>query len=136
IHALRLGSDPVRIFRALVEATLFGSKNIVEHYIAKGIPIKGIIALGGISRKSDFIMQAMADILNMPIKVHRSEQTCALGGAMYAATIAGIYENIEKAMEAMGKGYNKSYQPNMEYHKIYEARYKKYKMHFENSLNL
>jgi L-ribulokinase len=136
IHALRLGSDPVRIFRALVEATLFGSKNIVEHYIAKGIPIKGIIALGGISRKSDFIMQAMADILNMPIKVHRSEQTCALGGAMYAATIAGIYPSIEEAMEAMGQGFDKSYQPNMEHHKIYEARYKKYKMHFENSLNL
>lgn len=136
IHGIRLGTDPPRLFRALVEATIFGSKNIVEHIIESGIPIKGIIALGGISRKSDFIMQAMADILNMPIKVHCSEQTCALGGAMFAATIAGIYPNVEAALKAMGQGFDKNFKPNPSVVPIYQKRYELYKKNYQNSLSL
>ena len=81
-------------------------------------------------------MQAMADILNMPIKVHRSEQTCALGGAMFAATIAGIYPNVETAMKVMGQGFDKTYTPNPSVSPIYQKRYELYKKNYQNSLSL
>ena len=85
LAGLTLGSDAPRIFKALVEATAFGSKRIVERFISEGVEIKGIIALGGVAKKSPFVMQVVADVLDMPIKVARSEQACALGSAMAAS---------------------------------------------------
>ena len=68
IAGLSLGTDAPRIFRALVEATAFGSKAITERYIQEGIPIKGVVALGGVAKKSPLVMQIVCDVLNMPIK--------------------------------------------------------------------
>jgi L-ribulokinase len=123
---LNLGTEASHVFRALVEATCFGSKAIVERFIQEGIPVKGIIGLGGVAKKSPFIMQMLADVLNMPIKVHKSEQTCALGAAMFAATAAGIYSQVEHAMQAMGTGFEKTYYPNQEKVDLYQNRYQKY----------
>ncbi len=123
---LNLGTEASHVFRALVEATCFGSKAIVERFIQEGIPIKGIIGLGGVAKKSPFIMQMLADVLNMPVKVHKSEQTCALGAAMFAATAAGIYSKVEQAMQAMGAGFEKTYYPNREKVDFYQRRYQKY----------
>jgi L-ribulokinase len=123
---LNLGTEASHVFRALVEATCFGSKAIVERFIQEGIPIKGIIGLGGVAKKSPFIMQMLADVLNMPVKVHKSEQTCALGAAMFAATAAGIYSKVEQAMQAMGAGFEKTYYPNREKVDLYQRRYLKY----------
>ena len=125
-QGLHLGTDAPRIFRAIVEATCFGAKNIVDRFISEGIPVKGIIGLGGVARKSPYIMQTMADIINMPIRVHRSEQTCALGAAMFAATVAGIYDKVEDAMKAMGQGFEFTYEPRPEMVAIYAERFKKY----------
>ncbi len=111
IMGLKLGSDAPRIFRALVEATCFGARQIVERFQSEGIPIKGVIGLGGVAKKSPFIMQVMANVLNRPIKIARSEQTCALGAAMFAATAAGIYDNVSEAMKAMGAGFDAEYLP-------------------------
>jgi len=111
IAGLSIGSDAPRIFRALVEATAFGSKAIVERFRQEGIPIKGVIALGGIAKKSPFVMQILADVLNIPIQVHASEQTCALGATMFAAVVSGIYPDITHAQSAMGKGFEKTYIP-------------------------
>ena len=72
-------------------------------------------------------MQTMADVINMPIRIHKSEQTCALGAAMFAATAAGIYDKVEDAMKAMGPGFDAEYYPNQENAKIYQKRYEKYK---------
>ena len=127
ITGLDLGSDAPRIFYSLAEATCFGSKAIVERFVEQGVPVKGLIGIGGIARKSPFIMQMMADVLNMPIRINRSEQTCALGAAMFAATAAGIYKNVEDAMAAMGQGFDIEYQPDPGKALIYEERYKKYK---------
>lgn len=127
ITGLDLGSDAPRIFHSLAEATCFGSKAIVERFIEQGVPVKGLIGIGGIARKSPFIMQMMADVVNMPIRINRSEQTCALGAAMFAATAADIYKNVEDAMAAMGQGFDIEYQPDPEKALIYEERYKKYK---------
>ena len=126
ISHLNLGTEAPHVFRALVEATCFGSKAIVERFIQEGIAVKGIIGLGGVAKKSPFIMQMLADILNMPVKVHKSEQTCALGAAMFAATAAGIYSQVEQAMQAMGAGFEKTYYPNQEKVDLYQRRYQKY----------
>ena len=123
---LNLGTEAPHVFRALVEATCFGSKAIVERFIQEGIPVKGIIGLGGVAKKSPFIMQMISDILNMPVKVHKSEQTCALGAAMFAATAAGIYSQVDQAMQAMGAGFEKTYYPNQEKVDLYQRRYQKY----------
>ena len=72
-------------------------------------------------------MQMMADIMNMPIRIHKSEQTCALGAAMFAATAAGIYSKVEDAMHAMGQGFDAEYHPDAARAGIYEKRYEKYK---------
>ncbi|OIR14186.1 ribulokinase [mine drainage metagenome] len=123
---LNLGTDAVKMYRALVEATCFGAKNIVDRFIEEGIPVKGLIGLGGVAKKSPFIMQMMADVCNMPIKIHKSEQTCALGAAMFAATAAGIYEKVEDAMSVMGQGFDAIYYPNPKRVAVYEKRYQKY----------
>lgn len=124
---LSLGTDAPRIFRALVEATCFGAKAIVERFNDQGVPVKGLIGLGGVARKSPFIMQMMADVMNMPIRIHKSEQTCALGAAMFAATASGIYSRVEEAMEAMGPGFDAYYHPKADRVAIYAARYERYK---------
>jgi L-ribulokinase len=126
ITGLTLGSDAPKIFRALVEATAFGAKKIVDRFIAEGVPIKGVIALGGVAKKSPFVMQTVADALNMKIKVARSEQTCALGAAMFAAVAAGIYPTVKHAQKAMGQGFEKEYRPNALNAKKYRVLYEKY----------
>jgi L-ribulokinase len=90
ITGLSLGSDAPRIFRSLVEATAFGSKMINERFISEGVRIDGVIAIGGVAKKNPFVMQIVADVLNMPIKVADSDQTCALGSAMAASVVAGV----------------------------------------------
>jgi L-ribulokinase len=127
ITGLSLGSDAPRVFRALVEATCFGAKSIVDRFIQEGIPVKGIIGIGGVAKKSPFVMQCMADILGMPIRIHQFTHTCALGAAMFAAVVAGIHPTIEDAMTAMGTGFDETYEPNPANQKIYAKRYAQYK---------
>jgi L-ribulokinase len=124
---LNLGSDAPRIFKALVEATCFGAKAIVDRFNEQGIPVKGLIGLGGVAKKSPYIMQVMADVMNMPIRIHKSEQTCAAGAAMFAATVAGLYTTVEEAMEAMGQGFDTTYKPVRKNVAHYKKRYKQYK---------
>jgi L-ribulokinase len=125
---LTLGSDAPRIFRALVEATAFGSKAINDRFIEEGVRIDGVIALGGVAKKSPFVMQIVADVLNMPIKVARSEQACALGSAMAAAVAAGIYATTAEAQQKMGGGIETEYHPipeNVEKYKVLYEQYRK-----------
>jgi L-ribulokinase len=126
ISNLGLGSDAPRLFRAVVEATCFGAKSIVDRFNQEGVPVKGLIGLGGVARKSPFIMQMMADVMNMPIRIHRSEQTCAAGAAMFAATAAGIYSRVEEAMKAMGQGFDLEYYPDQQKVTLYAKRYQRY----------
>jgi L-ribulokinase len=127
ITGLSLGSDAPRIFKALVEATAFGSKMINDRFISEGIRIDGVIAIGGVAKKNPFVMQIVADVLNMPIKVASSDQTCALGSAMAAAVVAGVYEDISSAQKAMGSGFEKEYRPDPARAKKYETLFRKYK---------
>jgi L-ribulokinase len=129
IAGLNLGSDAPRIFRALVEATAFGSKAINDRFTEEGVRIDGVIALGGVAKKSPFVMQVVADVLNMPIKVARSEQACALGSAMAAAVAAGVHANTFEAQKQMGSGIETEYHPipeNVEKYKVLYEKYKKF----------
>ncbi|MDR0743691.1 MAG: ribulokinase [Tannerella sp.] len=126
IDGLTLGSTAPHIFRALVEATAFGSRAIVERFISEGIRIDNVIGTGGIALKSPFVMQTLSDVLNMPIKVCKTDQACALGAAMFAATAAGIYDKVEDAQKAMTSGFDKEYIPNEKNAKIYRSIYEKY----------
>jgi L-ribulokinase len=128
ITELNLGTDAPHLFKAWVEATCFGAKAIVDRFNDEGVPVKGLIGLGGVARKSPYIMQVMADVMNMPLRIHKSEQTCALGAAMFAATAAGLYPTVEVAMDAMGQGFDIEYTPNPDRSKIYQKRYQKYRV--------
>ncbi len=135
IFGLNLGSDAPGIFRALVEATAFGSKKIIDRFIDEGIPIKGVIALGGVAKKSPFVMQVVADVINKPILVAHSEQACALGSAMAAAVVGGIYASIADAQNAMGGGFENEYTPipsNVQKYKLLYEKYSQFGQLVEN----
>jgi len=127
LTGLSLGTDAPRMFRAIVESTCFGARAIVDRFNTEGVPVKGLIGLGGVAKKSPFIMQMMADVMDMPIRIHRSEQTCALGAAMFAATAAGVYQKVEDAMAAMGQGFDAEYKPDPKKVPVYAERFSRYK---------
>jgi L-ribulokinase len=126
LAGLTLGTTAPRIFRALVEATAFGSRAIVEQFRKEGVPINAVIALGGIARKSPFVMQVTADILGMPIRVVASDQACALGAGMLAAAAGGIHKSVPEAQRRMGSGFDKVFKPNRARAAVYQAGYKRY----------
>jgi L-ribulokinase len=126
ISGISMGSDAARIFRALVEATAFGSKCIADRFIDEGVEIHEVIALGGVAKKSSFVMQVIADVLNMEIKVAHAEQACALGAAMFATVIAGIYPHVDAAQEALGRGFEACYKPIPENVEKYKELYRQY----------
>ncbi len=128
IAGLTLGSDAPRIFRALVEATAFGTRSIIERFEEEGIHIKDVIGIGGVSKKSPFVVQVVSDVINRRIRVARTEQTVALGAAEFAAVASGSFKTIEDAQKAMGSGFDAEYVPNPSNTKIYDRLYTKYKL--------
>src|SRR5574344_736349 len=126
VAGFTLGTTAPQIFRALVEATAFGTKAITDRFIEEGVRIDEVIGIGGIALKSPFVMQTMSDVLGMPIKVCNTDQACALGAAMFAATAAGVYVKVEDAIASMNSGFSKEYVPNVENTRAYAALYKKY----------
>ncbi len=126
ITGIRLGTDAPRIFRSLVEATAFGSRAIVERFRAQGTRIDSAIAIGGVAKKSRFVMQTIADVMNIEVSVAAGEQPVALGAAMFAATAAGLYGDVEEAQKAMSSGTESVYRPDPERAKRYDRLYKDY----------
>lgn len=127
IEGLNLGSDAPKIFKALVEAVCFGSKLIVDRFINEGVRIDGIIGMGGVAKKSPFVMQTLADVLNMPIRVSESLQTCALGASAFAATASGIYDTVDEAQANMATGFESEYTPDPDRAAEYKSIYERYK---------
>ncbi len=126
LTGLKMGSQAPQIFRALVEATAFGARAIIERFKEEGIAVDSVVAIGGISKKSDFVMQTCADVWNCPIEVLESEQSCALGAAIFAAVCGGVYANVEAAQQVMASSVCKTYQPNAQAAAAYEGLYQKY----------
>lgn len=126
ITGITLGTTAPKIYRALVEATAFGTKAISDRYVEEGIDIDEVIGIGGIALKSPFVMQTMSDVLGKPIKVCNTDQACALGAAMFAATAAGVYPCVQDAQKAMSSGFAVEYMPDLEKTEIYRRLYERY----------
>ncbi len=121
-----MGSGAPEIFRGIVEATAFGSRRILECFTSQGVDVREIIALGGIAKKSPFVMQTLASTMNMPVKVVKSEQACALGAAVFASVASGIHPNVGEAQRKMAGGFEKTYRPEKKSSEILSLRYERY----------
>ena len=126
IMGLGMGSGAPQVFRALVEAVCFGAKKINERFEQEGVTIHTVIGIGGVARKSTFVMQTLANVLDMPIKIARSDQAPALGAAIYAAVAAGIYPDVLTAKQAMSNGFDKTYYPEPSTVETYRKLYQRY----------
>jgi L-ribulokinase len=127
VIGLTLHTKPEEIYRALIEATAFGARTIIERFREYGIDIREVRNCGGIAEKNPLVMQIYADVTGLEMKVARSAQTCALGSAMAGAVVAGKkaggYDTFAEAQAAMSGVKKKTFKPDPESHKIYEELY-------------
>lgn len=126
IAGLNLGSSAVHVFKALVESTAYGARRIAERFVEEGVPIRQVIAIGGVARKSAYVMQTLADVMNVPINVAQSDQCCARGAAVCAAVAAGLYPTYADAQRAMASPFDAVYQPRPDRAAVYDALYQRY----------
>lgn len=131
ILGMSLNTRPEEIYRALIEATAYGTNWIIETYEKAGISISELFACGGIAEKNSMMMQIYADVTNREIFVSASDQTPALGAAMFGAVAAGGkaggYDTIYEAAKAMGRVKDQSYKPIPEHARQYARLYQDYK---------
>ena len=130
---ITLSTKPEEIYRALVEATAYGTRKIIETFEANGVKIDEFYAAGGISR-NPIVMQIYADIINKPVKIAGSSQAPAIGSAIFGTLAAGAakggYDDISEASEAMGKLMDYHYTPREKEAAVYNRLYKEYsKLH-------
>ena len=126
IYGLSLGTTAAGLFKAAVEATAYGARAINERFEKEGIEIRDITAVGGISKKSPYVMQVLADVLGKEIRIADSEQSCALGSAIFAAVASGIYGSIPEAQLRMKSACSQTYLPDKERNSIYGKLYRRY----------
>lgn len=127
-YGFNLATEPADIFKALVEGTAFGSKAILERFRERDVPIRRILAIGGIPSKSPYVVQVLADVLNMDIDTVDNDQTCALGSAVFAAVGAGLFEDIGTAQRQISAQVIRTFSPRPEHVETYERLYKKYQI--------
>ena len=127
ILGLTLHSTPAEIYRALVEATAFGARVIMERYEEYGVAVERIVNCGGISAKNRMVMQIYADVMGRPLLLSRSSQTCALGAAISGAVAAGGHDNFEAAVDAMTGVQDVAFEPVPESRRIYDRLYALYR---------
>lgn len=121
-----LATTPAEIYRAVIEATAFGALKIIERIEENGVPIKEIVACGGIADKSPLVMQIYADVCGRPIKTSRSAQTCALGACIFASVAGGAHPDVLTAQVAMTGFHERTFEPDPAAHKIYQRLYRVY----------
>lgn len=122
-----LYTTKAEIYRALIEATAFGARAILERTTEYGVPVKRIVCAGGIAEKNPMLMQIYADITGCTMQVSGSSQACALGAAIGAAVIAGAHRSFPAAQKAMTRVKPKSYRPIRANQKIYDQLYPLYR---------
>jgi L-ribulokinase len=118
------------IYRALIEATAFGTRVIVDSFVAAGVAVDEIVACGGLPQRNPFLMQIYADVTGLAITIAASTETPALGSAMFAAVAAGEeaggYASIADATARMAHLSQVSYRPNPDHRPAYDALYGEY----------
>ncbi len=126
-----LHTTPDEVYRALIEATAFGARVIMERFEEYGVKVNEVVNCGGIAEKNPMLMQIYADVTGRPMKISRSAQTCALGAAMFGAVVAGPdaggYSRVEDAQAAMAGLKSKVYQPDPDAQQIYDRLYELYR---------
>ena len=127
ITGINLGTDAPTVMRALLEATAFGARSIIEAFEDGGIKIEKIMAIGGVARKSKIGMQILADITNREIYVTAGDQAPAIGAAVFAATAAKLYPDIFTAQKALSAGIDRVHKPNPAHVQIYNKLYEKFR---------
>jgi L-ribulokinase len=127
ISGLTLGTDSPAFLRALLEATAFGARSIIDTFEAGGLEIEKIIAIGGVARKSRLGMQILADITHREIYVTAGDQSCAIGAAVFAATAAGLYPDIFTAQKALSAGTDRVHRPDPARMAVYDRLYEKFR---------
>ena len=125
IAGLTLATRPGDIYRALVEATAFGTRVITDTFAASGVPVTEFVVAGGLLKDS-FVMQVYADVLRRPLSVIVSEQGPALGSAIHAAVAAGSYPDVPAAAAAMGGKRSEVYIPDQASADVYDELYAEY----------
>ena len=123
---MTLQTKPEEEYRAWIEATAYGTRMILEQYERNGIEIQSICAAGGIAKKDAMMMQIYADVTGKEIHIAASSQAGALGSAIYAATAAGVYPNVQTAAKAMSKPHIRTYRPIAENQVVYQKLYAEY----------
>ena len=127
IMGMTLTTRPEEIYRALIEATAYGMRVVVENYRQNGVAVDEVFALGGISQKNALAMQIYADILGAPVRVVDCAQGGALGSAIMAAVAAEAYETVDAAIDAMSAPVMKTYVPIPVHAEVYDRLYSEYK---------
>jgi L-ribulokinase len=125
IVGLTLSTRPEEIYRALVEATAFGTRKIIETFDAAGVPVEEFVVAGGLLKNS-FVMQVYADVLGKSLSLLDSENGPALGSAIHAAVAAGAYADVTAASQAMGRVRRNAYLPDAANHAVYNRLYAEY----------
>ena len=125
LFGLTLRTRPEHIYRALLEAAAFNTRQLLENLEHSGVPVGRIVAGGGIPKKNGLYMQILADVLQRPISITDNEPACAIGAAILAAWGGGLYESPEAAVAAMSKAPGMTYTPDPT--ADYEARYQRYR---------
>lgn len=126
IIGLTLQTTPDEIYRALMEATVFGIRVIIENFEEHGVPVTEIVAAGGLLKNEHF-MQLLADITRRTVSISEAEQTGALGSAIFASVAAGVYDDVYEAAEKMSQVKEKAYVPNEEASAKYDELFAIYK---------
>ncbi|WP_234438937.1 ribulokinase [Streptomyces sp. NRRL B-3229] len=127
VVGLTLSTRPEDVYRALLEATAFGTRTIIETFTASGVPVEELIIAGGLT-KNALLMQIYADVTRLPLGVIDSAQGPALGSAMHAAVAAGAYPDIRAAARAMGKARPAVYLPDPERAAAYDRLFAEYRL--------
>ena len=122
-----LYTTPAEIYRALIEATAFGARAILERIKDYGVPVKRIVCAGGIAEKNPLLMQIYADITGCTMQVSGSSQACALGSAISAAVLAGAHRDFPSAQKAMTSVKARSYRPIAANRRTYDRLYRLYR---------
>ncbi|HUX39875.1 MAG TPA: ribulokinase [Rectinemataceae bacterium] len=127
IVGLTLGTTAPMVYRALLEATAYGARAIVERFREEGVAIDKVVGIGGVARKSALGMQIVADVLDMPIDIVGSDQSVALGAAMFASVAAGLWPTVAEAQGKMGAPIERTVRPDPARARTYDALYERYR---------
>jgi len=142
VLGLTIATKPEEIYRALIEALAFGTRKIIDSFESSGVAVNELYACGGLPYKNKLLMQIFSDVTGRTIKVARSEQTCALGSAMFGALVAGKagggYDTVEDAAAKMAGVRRQVFKPNPGEKAVYDRLYAEYEElhdYFGRSIN-